>query len=215
MSSKDFEGGYKGEFIDEKALYASFSSTPDELVALAKRFYEPEVRFGTKDDGECLAEDFEFCAAVVGPLGKAEYLNGLKNFNLEDAFDISGNVYGFYADPMQPGRVWYFNRAVAKHVDTFLGAKPTGKTLELPPQINFLDFNADGKVRQFGFYTIDRRQGNTGGLGGAYGFMYGIGRSPPWPEAQPYKPSLRYRIVSKLLNLLQRPAATVVDDIAD
>merc|ERR1711963_414674 len=131
-----------------------------------------------KDGGDCLAEDFEFCAAVVGPLNKKQYLNALQNFDLEESFDIQGNVYGFTVDPMQPGRVWFFNRANAKHVNTFLGAKPTEKIIKLPPQINFFQFDRLGKVREYGFYTIDRRQGNTGGLGGAYGYMYGVGRSP-------------------------------------
>merc|ERR1712118_451640 len=49
-----------------------------------------------------------------------------------------------------------------------------------PPQCMHLDFTADGLVKEFGFYTVDRRQGNTGGLGGAFAFFYGVGRSPPF-----------------------------------
>ena len=30
-----------------------------------------------------------------------------------------------------------------------------------------------------GFYTVDRRQGNTGGLGGAFGYFYGTGNPLP------------------------------------
>eukprot|EP00310_Coccolithus_braarudii_P014346 CAMPEP_0183332856 /NCGR_PEP_ID=MMETSP0164_2-20130417/1916_1 /TAXON_ID=221442 /ORGANISM="Coccolithus pelagicus ssp braarudi, Strain PLY182g" /LENGTH=256 /DNA_ID=CAMNT_0025501663 /DNA_START=167 /DNA_END=937 /DNA_ORIENTATION=- len=200
------QGGYDGEFVDEQALYASssFPLKAEELVKLAKRFYSPEVRFGTRDGGECLADDFEFAAAVIGPLSKAQYLKQLKTFNLEDAFDISGNVYGFYVDPIQSERVWYFNRAEATHVGEILGAKPTGQKIKLPPQINFLDFNGDGKVTQYGFYTIDRRQGNTGGLGGAFGYLYPIGRAPPYPEAQPYKKSKRRRLFEFLVPMLTK-----------
>ena len=49
---------------------------------------------------------------------------------------------------------------------------------------------------------VDRRQGNTGGLGGAFAFFYGVGRALPIPEMQPYKPSKRFRLF-KLLGKLQ------------
>ena len=45
---------------------------------------------------------------------------------------------------------------------------------------------------------VDRRQGNTGGLGGAFAFFYGVGRSLPFPEMHPYKPSKRYRLFQLL-----------------
>ena len=57
-----------------------------------------------------------------------------------------------------------------------------------------MDFTADGLVKEFGFYTVDRRQGNTGGLGGAFAFFYGVGRALPIPEMRPYKPSKRFRL---------------------
>jgi len=53
-----------------------------------------------------------------------------------------------------------------------------------------------GLVKEFGFYTIDRRQGNTGGLGGAFGYFYGVGKPLPIRECQPYKPSFRFRVLS-------------------
>ena len=49
---------------------------------------------------------------------------------------------------------------------------------------------------------VDRRQGNTGGLGGAFAFFYGVGRSLPIPEMKPYKPSKRYRLF-QLIGKLQ------------
>jgi hypothetical protein len=33
-------------------------------------------------DASVLADDFEFCAPVVGPLGKKEYLGALANFKV-------------------------------------------------------------------------------------------------------------------------------------
>jgi len=34
---------------------------------------------------------------------------------------------------------------------------------------------------------------NTGGLGGAFGYFYGVGKPLPIREARPYKPSFRFR----------------------
>ena len=66
----------------------------------------------------------------------------------------------------------------------------------------FLSAASDGLVKEVGFYTVDRRQGNTGGLGGAFAFFYGVGRSLPFPEMHPYKPSKRYRLF-QLIGKLQ------------
>ena len=121
-----------------------------------------------------------------------------------DSFDIEQNFFGFTVDPLQTNRVWFFSRQIAKHIAPFMGAQPENTmdegVLTLPPQLLHLDFNSDGKVTEFGFYTVDRRQGNTGGLGGAFGFFYGVGRPLPIRECQPYKPSFRFR----MLNLLGR-----------
>ena len=75
----------KGE-VDEAAMLAAstFPIKPPELIERAKQVLEAGV--GTKDEGKCLADDFEFCAAVVGPLGREEYLAALGSFKLEDAF---------------------------------------------------------------------------------------------------------------------------------
>ena len=86
-------GGYDGEFVDEAQAVANwdFPYTPDQLVQMAKALYDPDVRYGTKDGVACLADDFEFVGAVVGPLDKTSYLNALQNFDLEESFDIQGD----------------------------------------------------------------------------------------------------------------------------
>lgn len=185
------------EVIDEAIQQSTFPIAPENLIQRAKEVVGPDIGIGTKDNGECIADDFEFCAAVVGPLPKEEYLGALGSFKLEDSFDITQNMFGFNVDPMQPNRVWFFSRQVAKHTNTFVGKEATGKELILPPQIFHLDFNEDGKVKEFGFYTADRRQGNTGGLGGAFGYFYGVGRNLGFPEAMPYKPSFRFIMLQK------------------
>lgn len=185
-------------FVDEEALFAAsdFPMKPQDLMARAVEVLSPSISLGTKDDGECLAEDFEFCAAVVGPIGKEEYLGALGSFKIEDGFDQDTNFYGMSVDPMQTNRVWMFNRVRAIHTGTFMGAEASGKEIEYPPQVFHLDFNADGKIKEVGFYTADRRQGNTGGLGGAFGYMYAVGKPLPIPECQPFKRSKRFRALS-------------------
>ena len=196
---------FDNEFLNEDELFAksTFPIQPDALMERAQYILGPQCGIGTKDGAECLAPDFEFCAAVVGPIPRVEYIEALENFNLEDSFDITSNFFGLTVDPMQPNRVWFLNRVRGIHTGEFLVAKPTGKEIVYPPQTLHLDFNEDGKVKEFGFYTSDRRQGNTGGLGGAFGFMYGVGKSLPIPEFQPNKRSKRFR----LLNLIGRIAS--------
>eukprot|EP00562_Extubocellulus_spinifer_P032079 CAMPEP_0178712502 /NCGR_PEP_ID=MMETSP0699-20121125/18918_1 /TAXON_ID=265572 /ORGANISM="Extubocellulus spinifer, Strain CCMP396" /LENGTH=252 /DNA_ID=CAMNT_0020361261 /DNA_START=179 /DNA_END=937 /DNA_ORIENTATION=+ len=193
---------------DKLASASKFPHTADTLIARAKSLLNPDILLGQKDDGECLADDFEFVAAVVGPIGKDEYLGALANFKLEESFDIEPNFFGFSVDPMQPNRVWFFNRQTATHTAKFLGAEPKedarDNELILPPQCYHIDFDDDLKMKEFGFYTVDRRQGTTGGLGGAFAYMYGVGRPLPIPECQPYKRSFRFRLLSFVGGLAQK-----------
>ena len=182
--------------VEEVALQSTFAIAPDDLILRAKEILGPTIGVGTLDHGACLAPNFEFCAPVVGPLPKDEYLGALESFQLTDSFDITQNFFGFVVDPLQTNRVYFFSRQEATHTASFMGAEPTGKVLSLPPQCHHLDFDEEGLVTEFGFYTVDRRQGNTGGLGGAFGYFYGVGRPLPIPECQPYTPSFRFRMLN-------------------
>ena len=143
-----------------------------------------------------MAIPIEFVAAVVGPIGRDEYLDALGGFKLEESFDIEQNTFGFTVDPLQPNRVWWYGRQVSKQIAPFMGVEPANDLeLTLPPQSFHMDFTEEGLVKEFGFYTVDRRQGNTGGLGGAFGYFYGVGKPLPIRECQPYKPSLRFRLL--------------------
>ena len=53
-------------------------------------------------------------------------------------------------------------------------------------------------------YVADRTQGNSGGLSALFGILYAIGKPLPFPEAQPYKPSLRFRFFRAFGQLFQR-----------
>lgn len=203
--------------VDVRRAYreSSFPIEPDNLVNRAKEVLSPQIGIGTKDDGACLADDFEFVAAVVGPIPKDAYLEALGSFKLEDSFDIEQNFFGFTVDPLQTNRVYFFSRQVAKQIAPFMGAMPEdtkdGGVLTLPPQLHHIDFDEDGLVREFGFYTADRRQGNTGGLGGAFGYFYGVGKPLPIRECQPYKPSFRFRMLN-LLGKLGKKLAKKKDE---
>lgn len=191
-----------GEVDLTSAFAAStFPIAPSDLVARAKEVLSPEIGIGTKDNGACLAEDFQFVAAVVGPIGKQDYINALGSFKLEESFDIQQNTFGFTVDPLQPNRVWWYGRQISTQIAPFMGVESSAKdeapsVLILPPQSFHMDFTEDGQVKEFGFYTVDRRQGNTGGLGGAFGYFYGVGKPLPIRECQPYKPSFRFRMLN-------------------
>ena len=191
------EAEFAAQCVDEEALFlaSDFPIKPEDLVARAKEVLT--LGIGTKDEGACLAEGFEFCAPVVGPLPKDEYLKALAGFKLEDTFDLNAQYHLFRVDPTQTNRVWFHTRTLGTHVnDSKRFGKATGKEIVNPPQCMHMDFTADGLVKEFGFYTVDRRQGNTGGLGGAFAFFYGVGRPLPIPEAKPYKPSKRFRLLN-------------------
>ena len=71
------------------------------------------------------------------------------------------------------------------------------RELVLPPQANSFTFDDKGKITQVTVgYVMDRRVGNTGGLGGAFAYFYGTGNPLPIPECQPYTRSLRFRLFS-------------------
>ena len=196
------EADFAAQCVDEEALFlaSDFPIKPDDMIARAKEVLT--LGIGTKDDGACLAEGFEFCAPVVGPLPKEEYLAALADFKLEESFDLNAQYHLFRVDPTQTNRVWFHTRTLGKHVnDSPRFGKATGKEIVNPPQCMHLDFTADGLVKEFGFYTVDRRQGNTGGLGGAFAFFYGVGRALPIPEMQPYKPSKRLRLLNFIAKL--------------
>jgi hypothetical protein len=190
--------------LDTEALLAksTFAIKPDDLMAVAKDFVFIKGT-GTKDGGESLADDFVFRAAFV-EVDKVKFIEALQGFSLEDSFDLKQQFFGWTVDPLQPNRVWALNRQEGVHVNDFVGKKATGKTLVLPPQSLHFDFNEDGKCTEFGFYTVDRNQGNTGGLGGAFAFFYGVGRPLPFPEGKPYKPSLQRRLVEGVANFFGR-----------
>ena len=72
-----------------------------------------------------------------------------------------------------------------------------------------IKFNAEGLAVKYTIgHVMERSIGNTGGLGGIFGPAYAIGKPLPFPEAQPWKMSMRYWLFQALGNLASRVAKT-------
>ena len=151
--------------------------------------------------------EFEFVGPFVGPLSKAQYVDALAGaLNPEDGFpDLRGRQFGFVADPVEPGRVWWLTRPTGTFTgNAFFGAAPNGEVLETPPQAMGVVWNAAGQVAKFNMGTpIDRTAGNTGGMGGLFAFLWFVGKPLPIPECAPYSMSLRFRALNAVGSFLQ------------
>jgi hypothetical protein len=196
----------------EKNLFLGDRAESQVLVAQQKG-----IQDGTIDE-DIYAEDFRFCAPFVGGatprtardrepgLTKKQYLAALRSFDLLRAFPDMNNRYHFFrVDPFEPNRVWFQTRVLATNTGPLMGKAPTNTYLEFPPQAFSMTFNEAGQLQFFNVgYVIDRTVGNTGGLGGAFGFFYGTGNPLPIPECKPYKPSKKLRFLNFVQKLLTR-----------
>lgn len=197
ISTGEGESAYDELDVEATMAGSTFPIKPYELIAMAKDIIASE--FGTKEgfDGSCLADDFQFVAPIVGPLTKAEFLRAFGSFKLKEAIpDIKANSW-FHVDPLEPNRVWFFSRTTGTHTGTLNFGRPipaTGKEFQCPPQAQSMLFDENGKCYTITVgYCMDKRIGNTNGLGGVFAIMYGIGKPLPFPEAKAlYNPSLRY-----------------------
>jgi len=201
--------GVKGVYdeLDVEACLknSTFPIKPAELIHKAKEVMAME--FGTKEGcnpSQYLAKDFQFVAPIVGPLSKDEFLRAFGSFKLKDAVpDIKDNAW-FSVDPLEPNRVWFLSRTNATHTGPLnFGAKPlpaTGKTIQMPPQAQSLLFDKEGKCYTLTVgYTMDKRIGNTEGLGGMFGIVKATGNALPFPEGQRlYNPSLRFEAFERI-----------------
>eukprot|EP00927_Polykrikos_kofoidii_P002324 TRINITY_DN1089_c0_g1_i1.p1 TRINITY_DN1089_c0_g1~~TRINITY_DN1089_c0_g1_i1.p1 ORF type:complete len:294 (+),score=43.39 TRINITY_DN1089_c0_g1_i1:75-956(+) len=176
---------------------STFPIKPEALVTKAKEVLASEFGTAAGSDGSCLAEDFQFVAPIVGPLSKAEFIRAFGSFKLKDAVpDLKDNSW-FQVDPLEPNRVWFFSRATGTHTGTLNFGRsiaPTGKAIRLPPQAQSMLFDEQGKCYTLTVgYCMDKRIGNTEGLGGVFGILKAIGKPLPFSEGQRlYTPSLRY-----------------------
>jgi len=187
-----------GELDVEATLSSSkFAIKPAELILKAKEIIASEFGTAPGCDASCLADDFQFVAPIIGPLTKGEFIRAFGSFKLKDAIpDLKDNSW-FQVDPLEPNRVWMISRAQGTHTGTMNFGRPikaTGKTIQMPPQAQSMLFDEGGRCYTLTVgYCMDKRVGNTEGLGGVMGILKAAGHALPFPEAQQlYNPSLRF-----------------------
>jgi len=185
---------------------STFPIAPEALVERAKAVLGCE--FGTKAgaDTSVLAEDFQFVAPIIGPLGKAEFINAFGSFKVQEALpDLKDNSW-FQVDPLEPNRVWFFSRATGTHTGTLrfgAGMPATGRAVRMPPQAQSMLFNEQGQCYTLTVgYAMDKRIGNTEGLGGVFGIVKAVGKPLPFVEGQRlYTPSLRFEAFERVAKI--------------
>merc|ERR1719487_419584 len=82
---------------------------------------------------------------------------------------------------------------------------PTGKQVKMPPQAQSMLFNENGECYTLTVgYTMDKRIGNTEGLGGMFGIVKATGNALPFPEGQRlYNPSLRFEAFERIAKAVE------------
>jgi len=187
---------------DDRLSSSSFPIPPDQLILLAKAFTAAQAN---GESAPWFADDFRFVAPVVGPFGKDEFVDSLSSFDLQTAFtNLNSNFHHWRVCPFENNRVYYSVKYTGENDGLVMGRPATYKTVESPVQAQSITFNERGEVTKFTIgYVLDKETGNTGGLGGIFGLFYAIGYGLPFPEAQPYEPSLIYGTAMKSNKLFQ------------
>ncbi len=170
----------------------------EKLITRAKDVFATMT--GVKDDS-VLADDFRFEFPVVS-LDKEAYLKAVRGFSLDQAIpNMNSNAYHFRVDPYEPNRVWFTIRNSGTHTGDLKFAGKTyvgeGKVIQGAPECCSYTFNDKLLVTSFtGGYVMDRRVGNTGGMGALFGILHAIGAPVPRPG------SLMWNILS-LINKIR------------
>jgi len=201
-------GGF--EVLDVEAMRAAstFPIAPDDLIFRCQEVLAANV--GTKDPS-MLADDFEFAGPVVGPINKEQYLKAVEAAldNIYLAFpELRAQYYDFRVDPIEPNRVWYTSRGYGQMTGSFGPLEPNGRFIQQPPQTGSMSFNERGQaIEATNGYVMDRRVGNTGGLGAVYAILRFLGVPLPFPEGQPWTPSPFFRLVLEATYLADQAVA--------
>lgn len=192
--------------LDTSAMLSrsNFKIKPAALISRCKEVVNNGIGIKNPDD---LSEDFQFIFPIIGPLSKEEYLKAVGGFQLGQMFPgfDRGLYYDFRCDPFEYNRVWFTASFKATHSGDGPFGKPTNILVQCPPQSISLTFNEQGQCCKYtGGYVMDKTVGNSGGLGGVFGPLYAIGKPLPFPEAQPFKPSLQFRAFTFVGNILAK-----------
>lgn len=188
-------------FLDTSTLPAKGGMADDELIYRTKKVLLSEF-----EQPDLFAEDFKFQAPIVGPLPKKDFFNAYNGFKIKDLIpDLIPQYHDFRVDLFEPNRVWFTSRTVGTHTGSAKGIKASGNKIEGGPETSSFTFNDEGKVTQFTTgYILDKQLGNTGGMGALFGLLYAMGSPLPFREAQPYKPSFRYKLFQKISTLASK-----------
>ena len=111
----------------------------------------------------------------------------MRSFGLRSAFpNLDAHAYDWRVDRYEPHRVWFTTRVTGTQAGELRfgskAIKATGRSVQGAPECNSYTFNAAGEATSFtGGYVIDRRVGNTKGLGAVFGILAAIGAPVPRP----------------------------------
>lgn len=181
----------------------------EKMIAQAKRYLalgnQVKEQLGPTNTADLqaeLAEDFEFVAPIVGPLNKQALIAATSGLDLATATpDFNARYHDFRNDPDDPMRVWFQMRIQATQTGELkfggqtVPPRDPPRTSESPPEAASIRFDFNGKVREITTgYPLDRRVGNTGGMGGIFGVLEGLGS--PLPE-------ILVRSTGEVLEILQ------------
>jgi hypothetical protein len=161
----------------------TFPVSADALIERAKSVFETKT--GLEDDS-VLSDDFRFEFPIVS-LDKESYLKAVRGFQLTSAFpNLDAHPYDWRVDKYEPNRVWFTVRNTGTHLGELkFGSKSypaTGKEVKGAPECLSYTFNEDLLVTSFtGGYVMDRRVGNTQGMGALFGILAAIGVNFPKP----------------------------------
>ena len=142
-----------------------------------------------KDLEAALDTRFEFVAPLVGPLDKKAIIAATEGLDLGAALpDFDARYHDFRSDPDDPLRVWMTMRVCGTQTGPLSFAGTTAEPsvppirVESPPEAVSLRFSESGSLVELTTgYPMDTRCGTTGGLGGIFGILEGLGKPLPTP----------------------------------
>lgn len=124
---------------------------------------------------------------MVGPLGKEAFLGAWRGLKIAEGLpDLQMNFRDAFVCLHDVNRVWYTSSPTGTHSERLcLGEREfaaTGNRWISPPERGSMTFDGAGRcIAMTGGYVMDRRMGNTEGLGGVYGLCTALHLPTPTP----------------------------------
>ena len=176
------------------------SAVNEQMIEKAERYFslgnKVKQQLGPtnpKDLEAELAQDFEFVAPLVGPLSKQALMDATAGLDLFEALPVRRAI------PRLPRRRRRRDARVVRARDRNADGDPEVRGHRsaavvaagrgVPPEavsLRFTDDEGTGQLRELTTgYPVDRRVGTTGGLGGLFGILEGLGAPLPPPLTRP------------------------------